>query len=310
MGKVGHIHRVSITVPHAAANLFAEMIEPHVDSVSWTAMEGFAKAEVIGFAEHPPDEAGLITAIAVAAEAADVLKPDIEIGRIEIRDWVLDNLKQFPPLHAGRFFVHGADYEGSIPAASIALQIPAGAAFGTGDHGSTKGCLLAIDAINQGFCGRALDMGCGSGILAIAIAKRWRVNVTASDIDPVAVKTATENVAGNQVNRLVRTVTAPGYRHPAIGARRYDLIVSNILARPLAKLAKDLGRHLLPGGWAVLSGLLESDGNWVLAAHRNHGMRLVERIHVDGWLTLMLRKSPSKVLASKIQNPPLGQWPR
>ena len=290
MNKPGYIHRITVSVPQDAASLFAEMIQPHVDSVSWTANEGFAKARVIGFAEQPPDEGSLATAIALAAEAADVLRPEFEIGRIEVRDWVLDNLKQFPPLEAGRFFVHGPDYDGPLPAGAITLRVPAGAAFGSGGHGSTKGCLLALDGMNEGFAGRALDMGCGSGILAIAIAKRWRVDVVASDVDPVATGTATENSIANQVAGRLRVVTAPGYRHPFIARHRYGLIVSNILARPLAILAKDLGRHLSPGGTAILAGLLESDGNRVLSAHRYQGIRLIKRIKIDGWLTLVLRK--------------------
>jgi len=208
-----------------------------------------------------------------------------------MRNWVLDNIKQFPPISAGRFFVHGTEYEDAVPNGQIGLRVPAGAAFGSGDHGSTKGCLLALDKMDHLPVRRALDMGCGSGILAIAMAKRWRIPVVASDIDPVSTAVTRENAEINGVARYVRCLHASGYDHPVVQAGRYDLIVSNILARPLCILARDLGRHLNPGGWAVLSGLLLGDANRIISAHHQQDLRLHSRVELGEWITIVMRKS-------------------
>lgn len=285
-----HIYRIALAVPEAATDIFAEALEPLVASVAWRAQEGKIKAEVLGFSEHPPDAAAIRAAMRRCAEAAGAAEPDISITREAVRDWAADNRKQFPPITAGRFFVYGSEYSEPLPAGKIALRIPAGAAFGSGDHGTTKGCLLALDKIRQPVAGSVLDMGCGSGILALAAARRWRVPVLAVDIDPVAVAVTAENIKANQVGYLVKAVSAPGYRHRDIGLAQYAVITANILARPLARMAGDLARHLAPGGTAILSGLLVQDASWVLGAHRRFGLMKAGQIDLNGWATLVLRK--------------------
>jgi ribosomal protein L11 methyltransferase len=284
------LYQVSLEVPRDVGNAFAECLEGHVESVSWTAREGFSKAQVQGFSEDRPDDEAIKMVVRLTALAVDVLLPKVEIVKIPVRNWVLDNLKQFPPITAGRFFVHSAEYSDPIPHSQIGLRVPAGAAFGSGDHGSTKGCLLALDKMDALPIRSALDMGCGSGILAIAMAKRWHIPVIATDIDPISTEVAQENAEVNGVARYVRSLCGPGYRHPEVAARRYDLIVSNILARPLTRLAKDLGRHLKPGGWAVLSGLLLRDANRIISAHAAQGLRLHSRVTLGEWGTLVLKK--------------------
>lgn len=283
------IYRLSISVPPSSADAFARAIEPHVDSVAWTASEGIPKAKITGFAEGPPNETDISTAVAITAVSQNVLEPDITIERIPVRNWVVENIKQFPPETVARWFIYGADFRGTVPAGKLGLRIPAGGAFGSGDHGTTRGCMLAMDELQAETPRRILDMGCGSGILGIAAAKMWRVPVTASDIDPVATRISRENIAANRVGNLVRAHHATGYRHPEIRRHKYDLIISNILARPLMRMARDLVRQLAPGGTVILSGLLESDGNRVHTAHAYHGLRLQRRIFIDGWVTLVLK---------------------
>ena len=289
------LYRIAFDVPRALGDAFAESLEPHVSSVSWMAQEEATLVEVQGFNDDAPDEAAVQLAVSLTAEALDLSAPTVEISQIPVRNWVLDNIKQFPPIQAGRSFVHSAEYEDPIPHSQIGLRVPAGAAFGSGDHSSTKGCLLALDKMDHmpvgGPIRSALDMGCGSGILAIAMAKRWHIPVVASDIDPISTAVTRENAEINGVARYVRSLCAPGYQHPDVAAGRYDLIVSNILARPLTRLAKDLGRHLKPGGWAVLSGLLIKDANRIITAHAYHGLRLHSRVTLGEWGTLILRKA-------------------
>jgi ribosomal protein L11 methyltransferase len=177
------------------------------------------------------------------------------------------------------------------PVGSIAVAVDAATAFGTGEHPSTRGCLIALECLAQRRrFRRPLDVGTGTGILAIAAARLLRRRVLASDIDAGAVNVARHNVARNGVTRLVQIHRAPGYQDRALRGSRYDLILSNILARPLAVLAPDLARALTRGGHAVLSGLLRRQEAIVLAPHRSLGIALERRIVIDGWSTLILRR--------------------
>jgi len=283
-------------VPKDAGNAYAEALEPFVESVAWTALEDAVVAQITGFAPHLPDLEAIERAMRATAQATGTLVPKASVAREQIRDWLADNIRQFPPINAGRFFIYGSDFEGVVPMAKMGLRVPAGRAFGTGDHGSTMGCLLGIDALRQAPSGTALDMGCGSAVLALAIAKKWRTPVLAADIDPVAVATARENIEKNRARDLVRAIIAPGYRHREIGSRQFGLIAANILARPLCRMAGDLARHLAPGGAAILSGLLTEDAPRVAAAHRGFGLNMERRIEVNGWTTLVLRKSHKRRL--------------
>jgi ribosomal protein L11 methyltransferase len=195
--------------------------------------------------------------------------------RLPERDWLLENRRAFPPVRIGRFFVRGSHWQGRAPAGMISIEIDAATAFGTGEHPSTQGCLLALDALaRRRRFRRPLDIGTGSGVLAIAAAKRLHRPVVASDMDCGSVRVATHHVRRNGLAGRVRLVCAPGYRSRAVRRGRHDLVFANILARPLALMARDLGRVIRPGGVAVLAGLLRRQEAFVLAAHRGHGLAL------------------------------------
>jgi ribosomal protein L11 methyltransferase len=215
----------------------------------------------------------------------------VDVTELEPVDWVAESLKHHQPVSAGRFYVHGSHHP--KPALSrYAILIDAGMAFGTGQHETTAGCLRAIDRLARTARIRnPLDVGSGSGILAMAMAKAWPCRVLASDIDPEAVKVAAANARDNGVGGRIDVVTAVGMHHPAIRERGpYDLITANILARPLVQLAGDLTRALEPGGVLVLSGFLRHQEAGVLAAYRHRGMRLLRRFPVGEWVTLVLGK--------------------
>jgi ribosomal protein L11 methyltransferase len=213
--------------------------------------------------------------------------------RLAERDWLAENRRAFPPQRIGRFLIHGSHWQGPVPVSAIAIEIDAATAFGTGEHPSTRGCLLALEALacRRRFR-RPLDIGTGSGILAIAAAKRLHRRVIAGDIDPEAVRVARHHARRNGLAGRIQMVQAAGYRSRVLRRSRYDLILANILARPLALMARDLKRAIMPGGAAVLAGLLRRQEALVLAAHRAQGLSLERRLVIEGWSTLVLRSGP------------------
>jgi ribosomal protein L11 methyltransferase len=245
------------------------------------------------FAGRP--DAGDEVALARALRDAGVSGAAFGIARLPETDWVAKSLAALPPVRAGCFLVHGRHDRGRVMANDIAIEIEAGLAFGTGHHGTTAGCLAAIDRLARSRPIRnALDLGTGSGLLAIAIAKRTKAAVVASDIDPVAVAVARENARLNGVDRLVAAVVADGLRARTIRERApYDLVVANILAGPLVALAPAIRRNLAPGGTAILSGLLTTQVRRVAAIYRGQGLRREGSILLGEWATLVLRRPPS-----------------
>ena len=205
-------------------------------------------------------------------------------------DWLAMALSGLPPVRAGRFFVFGAHDRGRIPVNATPLRIEAGAAFGTGHHGTTTGCLMAFDALLKARrFRRVLDVGAGTGVLAIAAARTGSPIVVGTDIDPVSVRIARENARINQTR--ARFVHANGLANRLVAAAGpYDLVFANILARPLVRLAPDIRGALKPSGLAILSGLLRSQERQVKAAYLGRGFRVVRRIHRDAWATLVLRR--------------------
>lgn len=216
----------------------------------------------------------------------------IEREELPDKDWMADVLKALKPVRAGRFLVHGAHDRDKIAANDLSIEIEAGQAFGTGHHGTTAGCLTMIGQIAARRRPRnALDLGTGSAVLAIGLAKLARVPVLATDIDPVAVRVAKANVVANGVAPFVTSVTAVGFAAPGIRARApFDLIVANILAGPLMRLAPQFARHLARRGDIVLSGILVSQRDAVLAAFRVQGLFHRRTLVIGDWVTLHLAR--------------------
>jgi ribosomal protein L11 methyltransferase len=252
--------------------------------------ENAALWRVEAYPRAPLLDAALEIRLSLLAAVAGGSLTSIVEERLPDRDWLLENRRAFPPLQIGRFFVHGSHWRGPSPPGAIAIEIDAATAFGTGEHPSTRGCLLALDDLaRRRRFHHPLDIGTGSGVLAIAAAKRLRRRVVAGDIDPQAVRVARHHARRNGLAGTVRVVRAAGYRSRGLWRRDYDLVLANILARPLALLARDLKRALASGGVAVLAGLLQRQEAQVLRAHRAQGLMLSRRIVIEGWSTLILR---------------------
>jgi len=207
-------------------------------------------------------------------------------------DWVARSLEGLQPVRAGRAFVHGSHDRDRLRVGDIGIEIEAGLAFGTGHHGTTAGCLEMLQQVVRRERPRhALDLGTGSAVLAIALARIAHIPVLATDIDPVAVRVAKANVTLNGVAALVRTACAAGFHHPVFRrAGPFDLIVANILARPLMQLAPAMAAHVVPGGSLVLSGILDSQRDAVVAAYAGQKFRHVRTLHREGWVTLYLKR--------------------
>ncbi len=280
--------RIAVVVPAAARAAFEAALEPHGESLSAFEDPGGWYLEAISRAE--PDRPAVHAGLARAAAGAGCAAPEAAIGLLAPVDWLAENRRGFPPIGAGRYFVHGSHFGGVAPSGHIAIRMDAGLAFGAGSHGSTRGCLLAIDRLAGRMApARSLDLGCGSGILAIAMARTWGVAVLAADMDADAVAVARGNAACNGVDSLVRVVESEGFAAPEIGARApFDMVCANILLGPLVALAPMLAHHLAPDGLAVLSGILAGQEGELLAAYRAEGLRPLERVVVEGWLTVVL----------------------
>ena len=244
-----------------------------------------------GVKQAGADEDQLSAALLLAAMISGVTAP-LQRHDTEVGGWLARTRENFPEQPVGRrFSVRGTHVTTPPLPGRITILLDAGVAFGSGEHGSTRGCLRALEIVARHHPRRILDMGTGSGILALAAAKLLRRKVLATDIEPWSVRVAAENAALNGVARRVRARLADGWKDPAVGGGGpYDLVFGNILARPLCAMARDLALHLAPGGRAILAGLLVSQIRMVLAAHRPHGLALEATFREDRWATLVLRK--------------------
>ncbi|PYF09356.1 ribosomal protein L11 methyltransferase [Rhodobacter viridis] len=216
------------------------------------------------------------------------------VSELPETDWVAHVKRELAPVVAGRFFVHGSHDADKVPSGTIPLVIDAAMAFGTGHHGTTLGCLTALDRLaGEGFHPRkTVDIGCGTAVLAMAAAKLWPETVLASDIDPVAVETAAANVTGNDLAGRVICLQAAGFNHPDLqAAAPFDLIFANILKGPLITLAPDMGRLCAESGLVILSGILIEQGDEVIAAYEAQNFRLVSRNNYGDWTTLVLSRN-------------------
>ncbi|WKA27424.1 50S ribosomal protein L11 methyltransferase [Bradyrhizobium roseum] len=238
----------------------------------------------------PPDQP-LLRELVTNAAGADIAA-GIVFDTVEARDWVRASLEDLVPVPAGRFIVHGQHDRERIAANKLGIEIEAALAFGTGHHGTTRGCLLLLDLVLKSRRPRrVLDLGTGTGVLAIAAAKALHEKVLASDIDPPSVQVARENARLNVAGHLVQAIRATGFAAPQFaGAAPFDLVLANILANPLRQLAAPMARHLAPGALVILSGLLTPQAPAVIAAYRARGLVPVRHLRIEGWSSLLLRK--------------------
>ncbi len=281
---------VSLAAPVAALPIFEAALAQLGGAVVTEEPGGAARVPVQVYLTEEPARARVTALLAAAALAAGIEPPEAVIEPLPETDWVAMSERALPAISAGPFYIYGAHVTGPPPPGSIPILIEASSAFGTGRHESTRGCLLALAGLAEARAfGNALDMGCGSGILAFAAAKLWSCPVLAVDNDEAAVLRARENAAINGVAGLVRVALGEGFGVDGVAGRApFDLITENVLAGPISDMAPDLMAHLAPGGVAVLSGILADQAEEALAAHAP--LCLLRRIELDGWVTLLLER--------------------
>ncbi len=275
-----------------AAQALGEMLEdidPIPTGVGVFEMEdGSGLWEVGAYFLEAPDDVAL--ALAAAAFGA---RP-FTVSEVPETDWVAKVKRELAPVEAGRFFVHGSHDADKLPDGRIGLLIEAAMAFGTGHHGTTLGCLKALDRLlEQGVtCQKVADVGCGTAVLGMAAARVWPITVLASDIDEVAVEVAAANVVSNGLEGRVICVEAAGFDHPDLAAGApFDLVFANILMGPLLALAPDMGGAVAPGGHAILSGILNAQADAVIEAYEDAGFALTQRDIEGDWTTLTLQRA-------------------
>jgi ribosomal protein L11 methyltransferase len=246
--------------------------------------------------ERPPDRDAVRALLRDLA--GDAASERVAFATVAARDWVSQSLAGLAPVPAGRFVIHGAHDRYRIPPNRTGVEIEAALAFGTGHHGTTRGCLLALDRILQRrIPRRILDVGCGTGVLSIAAGLATRRRVQAGDIDPVSVRVARDNVRLNRAVAFVRVMRANGIADSRMRAGApYDLAFANILLGPVRQLATPIHQVTAPGASVVISGLLSSQGRAALAAYRARGFVLERRIVLDGWVTLVLARPAGRVV--------------
>jgi ribosomal protein L11 methyltransferase len=294
MTSIAPTHRVSFAIgaEHTAKGVVDVLTEIFFEGQA--AIAAFERPDgrwdvTVHFAE-PPDQP-LVRELVANAAGADIAE-GITFDTVEAKDWVKASLEDLVPVPAGRFVVHGQHDRERIAPNKLGIEIEAALAFGTGHHGTTRGCLLLLDHVLKAWRPRrVLDLGTGTGVLAIAAAKALHQKVLASDIDPPSVQVARENARLNGSGHLVQAIRATGFAAPQfVAAAPFDLVLANILANPLRQLASPMVRHLAPSALVILSGLLTHQAPGVIAAYRARGLVPVRHLRIEGWSSLLLRK--------------------
>ena len=276
----------------AISSRLEEAVEPQALAVSLFD-RGDGRFEVSALYAEPPKQ-DAITAL-IGAQAAGL--GGLRIEPLAPADWVTLSQGKRGPVSAGRFVIHGSHDRGRVPKRRLTLEIDAGRAFGTAHHASTRGCLLALDDLLKRECPRViLDIGTGTGILAIAAAKALQRTVLASDADPLAVGIAADNARMNRAGALVSVVTAQGFAHPRLRQIEADLLLANLLERALYSLAPELARRVKEGGTAILSGLTQTQARGIEARTSAFGFMLEKRVILDGWTTLVTRRRKGRAV--------------
>lgn len=284
---------IALRVPAEVMEMFEAALSSVCRAVSFYHDEDLDEWDLQGVKERGAYEEELTSALFVA-ELVSGFSPVIERGLVPVGGWLARTQQAFPEQLIGkRFAIRGTHIQDPVLPGRVTITLDAGLAFGTGEHNSTRGCLVTLeDLIKFHHPKRILDLGTGSGILAIAAAKMLRQPVLATDIDPRAARVAAENAKLNEVAGLIRSIQADGWADPRITrAAPFDLVFANILARPLCAMAHQLAAHLAPGGVAILAGLLNTQVNWVMSCHLRAGLKLERRLVDGAWSILTLRKA-------------------
>ncbi|QDH14506.1 50S ribosomal protein L11 methyltransferase [Formicincola oecophyllae] len=295
------LETLSLTVPEEAVALYEAALLPHALTVGMFEADDeqkFWRLEAVREAgqDDGPLQAALMLAGLVSGESPAIVREATAPS-----GWIEKTRQAFPPQDIGkRFRIAGTHLENLPPSQRLTIRLDAGAAFGSGEHQTTRGCLVALEAMAWRKPARILDMGCGSGILAIGAAMLLNKPVLAVDIDPRSVEVTRENAALNHITPLVKAAVGDGWHTPAVRTHApYDLVFANILARPLCRMAPALAGNLLAGGTAILAGLLVSQARQVITAHQAQGM-ILERIAADGpWCILTMRKGSVRTQRTK-----------
>ena len=285
------LETITVVVPEYALDAYEIALATACGTTGFFLDEATRIWTLEGVKDQGAGEAELAGALALAALVTGFDAP-LSRRPTESEGWLARNQESFPEQLVGkRFAVRGTHIKEKLMPGRLTIVLDAGIAFGSGEHGSTRGCLRAFETVAHRRPQRILDLGTGSGILAMAAAKCLHRPVLATDIDPWSVRVTRENAVRNGLGRQIRAVRADGWQ--AAMVRRpapYDLIFANILARPLCSMATDLARNLAPGGTAILAGLLDSQRAWVLSAHRRAGLVIERTLHEGRWATLVLRQ--------------------
>jgi ribosomal protein L11 methyltransferase len=294
MPSIPSTHRANLAIgdEHVAKRVVDLLTESFFEGQA--AIAAFARPDgfwdLTAYFADPPDQASIrdLVAIAAGSEVAETIVFDT----VEAKDWVKASLEDLVPVPAGRFVVHGQHDRDRIAPNKFGIEIEAALAFGTGHHGTTRGCLLLLDHVLKAWRPRrVLDLGTGTGVLAIAAAKALHERILASDIDPLSVAVARENARLNETGHLVEMIHATGFAAPEFARRGpFDLVLANILANPLRQLAAPMARHLAPSALVILSGLLTHQAPAVIAAYRARGLVPLRHLRIEGWSSLLLRR--------------------
>ena len=276
------------TKAQALADALENMVPNHIGIGIFDTQDAAGTWEISAYFIEEPDHAGL------ALLATIHNAPDFIVVEVEDRDWVAEVRRELTPVYAGRFVVFGGHDREDIPDNLIRLEIEAAQAFGTGHHGTTQGCLLALDKLaTQGLVAtKVADIGSGTGVLAMAAASIWPCATLATDIDPIATETAKANIAANGLKNRIACHTSVGFRNPIIrNAAPFDLTFANILAGPLKKLAPDMARYTARRSIIILSGILNTQALGVEAVYKGWGFHRLEKHEIGEWTTLTLERS-------------------
>ncbi|MBV8918815.1 50S ribosomal protein L11 methyltransferase [Bradyrhizobium sp.] len=286
-------HRASLAIGDEAAARRVVDALTEVFCEGETAVAAFERPDgrwdVTAHFADPPDQA--LLRMLVTNAVGETVAEGLSFDTLEAKDWVKASLEDLVPVPAGRFVVHGQHDRARIAPNRLGIEIEAALAFGTGHHGTTRGCLTLLDhVLKTRRPRRLLDLGTGTGVLAIAAAKARHLPVLASDIDPPSVAVARDNARLNGVGNLMQVVRATGFAAPDFAsAGPFDLVLANILANPLRQLARPMTQHLAPTGLVILSGLLTHQARAVIAAYRARGLLPVRHLRIEGWSSLLLR---------------------